>query len=267
MRLGDGTTLDGRVRDVAARAGVEYLHLEHHPGERGAPRTAPGPHRRDQTTVRPLLLLLCLLPLSACPEQERGQRFFTEYREVYPLFWGRLYAGGGETLYCARRFGPDKGRGINIEHVFPMAWMMNAEGCRSRRQCRERSPRFNRIEADMHNLYPARSDINEARASLAFGEIPGEQRRFGGCDFELGPRQRLVEPRPAVRGNIARAMFHMHETYGLTLFKRQGRLLQRWNRADPPDAEERRRNREIEAIQGTRNRFIDDHGAADRLTF
>lgn len=34
MRLGDGTTLDGRVRDVAARAGVEYLHLEHHPGER-----------------------------------------------------------------------------------------------------------------------------------------------------------------------------------------------------------------------------------------
>lgn len=34
VRLGDGTTLDGRARDVAARAGVEYLHLEHHPGER-----------------------------------------------------------------------------------------------------------------------------------------------------------------------------------------------------------------------------------------
>ncbi|MEW7978404.1 MAG: Rho-binding antiterminator [Candidatus Sedimenticola endophacoides] len=33
VRLGDGTTLDGRARDVTARAEAEYLHLEHHPGE------------------------------------------------------------------------------------------------------------------------------------------------------------------------------------------------------------------------------------------
>jgi len=212
-----------------------------------------------------LTLILCLLPLAACAE--RGQRAFDEYMEVFPVFWGQIYAKGGETLYCAKRFGRHKGRDINIEHIFPMAWVMKAEGCRSRKQCRERSRRFNRIEADMHNLYPARSDINAKRGSMAYAEIPGERRLFGSCDFEIDAHRRRVEPRPASRGNIARAMFYMHDTYGLKIFKRQGEMLKRWNRQDPPDREERRRNELIGRIQGIRNRFIDTPAAADRLKF
>ncbi|MET0106461.1 MAG: endonuclease [Sedimenticola sp.] len=72
---------------------------------------------------------------------------------------------------------------------------------------------------------------------------------------------------PASRGNIARAMFYMHDTYGLTIFKRQGELLKQWNRKDPPDREERRRNALIDEIQGTRNHFIDNPRAAEKLRF
>lgn len=217
---------------------------------------------------RPVALLLALffLPLAA-PAQADGQQFFNTYFDALPVFWQRIYPDGGRTLYCDEKFGAYHGRGINIEHVFPMAWAMREEGCRSRKLCRENSPRFNRIEADMHNLYPARADINRVRSSFPFGEIAGEQREFGRCDFEFHSRQRVVEPRPASRGNIARALFYMHETYGLTLYRRQAALMKKWNREDPPDAEERRRNALIAKHQGTRNRFIDNPQAAETLNF
>jgi deoxyribonuclease I len=190
-----------------------------------------------------------------------------EYFNILPLFWSKLYSQGGETIYCGRSFGPDKGRGINIEHVFPMAWTLKKFLCRDRRHCRRTSPGFNRIEADMHNLYPARKEINQARSSHAFAMIKGERRNFGKCDLEIDRRRRLVEPRPASRGNIARAMFYMHSSYGLRIFRKQGELLKQWHREDPPDAEERRRNDAIEKIQGTRNRYIDRPGLVYQLRF
>ena len=97
--------------------------------------------------------------------------------------------------------------------------------------------------------------------------IKGEARRYGKCDFELDRKQRLVEPVPASRGNIARAMFHMMESYQLRIFPRQGEQLKKWHREDPPDEQEQRRNDLIEALQGTRNRFIDDPAAVRELRF
>jgi deoxyribonuclease-1 len=213
------------------------------------------------------LLLLTTLALFPALLPAEGQRAFKEYMEVFPAFWGDVYGDGGSTLYCGTRFGKRKGSGINIEHVYPMAWAMKAEGCRSRKQCRKTSQRFNRIEADLHNLYPALSHINEARSSYPFGDIRGERRQFGRCDFELDLRSRKVEPRVASRGNIARAMFYMQDTYGLQIFKRQGEMLKQWNRLDPPDDAERQRNDRIARIQGIRNRFIDNPKAADKLRF
>ena len=62
-------------------------------------------------------------------------------------------------------------------------------------------------------------------------------------------------------------MFYMAETYDLKIYKKQAKLLRRWNKADPPDKEEHRRNAIIEKIQGTRNRFIDQPTAVDKLRF
>jgi deoxyribonuclease-1 len=218
----------------------------------------------NKRLLRMLFIILLLLPAIV---QAAGQQVHTDYFEALPVFWQQLYPKGGETLYCGHHFGKRKGRAINIEHVYPMSWVMKAEGCRSRDQCRRNSRRFNQIEADMHNLYPVRKEINKVRSSFPFGIIRGERRDYGKCDFEFDRRQRRVEPRPAARGNIARAMFYMQETYALKVYRRQGEMLQRWNRADPPDAAERRRNDRIEQIQGTRNRFIDNPKLADSLRF
>jgi len=148
-----------------------------------------------------------------------------------------------------------------------MSWVTRALRCGDREACRRSSTRFNRIESDLHNIFPARIDVNKKRGSFPFGIVKGEARRFGSCDFELDYAGRRAEPRAAVRGDIARAMFYMHDRYGLAIYARQGRLLKQWNRDDPPSTEEKRRNAAIEMLQGNRNPFIDRPESAERLDF
>lgn len=196
-----------------------------------------------------------------------GQTGIEDYEQARKLFWRHLYNEGGETLYCGKRLGRGYNKGVNIEHVFPMAWVTNALNCGRRKACRESSPHFNRIEADLHNLYPARTDVNDARGAMSFGEIAGERWWDGVCDFEVDEGRRVVEPRPAARGNIARAMFYMQDTYDLVIFDRLGARLKAWHGEDPASAHERRRNDAIEKIQGTRNKYIDDPELVDAIEF
>ena len=178
------------------------------------------------------------------------------YLEQIAIFWQTLYPSGGTDLYCGKRFGKYD-RGYNIEHVMPMAWVKKELKCGTRKQCRERSSRFNRIEMDMHNLYPSDKGANHERLAYAFAEIPGEKWWREDCDLEIDKHKRLAEPREAVRGDIARAALYMEERWGIPIYQRQRSLLLRWHQEDPPDSHERWRNDQIEAYQGNRNPWID----------
>jgi deoxyribonuclease-1 len=213
------------------------------------------------STYCSLLAVLLLLPgMASCSDQSQslGARL-PDYETARSVFWKQLYDDGGTTLYCRRLFGSGYNRGINIEHVFPASWIAYDLRCGKRYQCRERSAEFNRMEADLHNLYPARRDINDARNNYRFANISGEARVFGKCDFEYDKRQRLAEPAPASRGKIARAMLYMADEYDLYLKPKQRQLLVDWDREYPPNQKEFQRNDRIEQIQGNRNRFIDAH--------
>ena len=206
-----------------------------------------------------LLSLPMIFGVNSCTDElTQSIQTIEDYETARDIFWDELYPDGGETLYCAQQFDGGYNRGINIEHVFPMGWVTNTLNCGRRKECRRNSPLFNQIEADLHNLYPARSDINQERSAIAFGMVNGEKRNYGSCDFEVQHRRpRLVEPREDVRGNIARSMFYMADTYDLKLFDKQIRILSKWNKADPPDDFEQNRNSKIEKIQGNRNPYID----------
>jgi len=179
-----------------------------------------------------------------------------DYLDTVPLFWRTLYPDGGEGLYCGAAFSA-RDREYNIEHVYPMAWVTRALGCGERHECRKNSRRFNDIESDMHNMYPARKDLNRDRGAYPYRDIRGEQRVERGCDLEVDHRARVVEPRPASRGNIARAMLYMEDRYDLKLYRRQRRLLLDWHRSDPVDEHERWRNRRIGEVQGRLNPWIE----------
>lgn len=209
------------------------------------------------------MTMLALRGEHAVADQEGIQ----DYETARHLLWSVVYAEGGKTLYCSQRFGRDKGRGINVEHVLPMSWVTNELKCGTRKQCRRYNSRFNYVEADLHNLFPARTEINDERGSYRFGLIQGEQRRYGKCDFEVDHIKRVAEPQEAARGEIARAMFYMSNEYGIRIFSRLGRLLKEWHHLDPVSEEERRRNDVIERLQGTRNKFIDDPSLVDPIRY
>lgn len=198
--------------------------------------------------------ILMLLALATACEAERP---IENYDQARQLFWSEVYPHGGETLYCAEKFGSSYSRNINIEHVMPMGWVMNELKCGDRKSCRRNSHRFNLIEADLHNLYPANKQVNRDRSSYAFGEIGGERREFGRCDFEVDRKKRIAEPREKVRGDIARAMLYMSDRHGIKLFRKQRHLMEQWHRLDPPDDDEKHRNDVIEKLQGNRNPWID----------
>jgi deoxyribonuclease-1 len=184
------------------------------------------------------------------------------YRKMIPVFWNKVYPSGGKTLYCAQEFDGGYHKDVNIEHIFPMSWVMKGLRCGDRDQCRRSSERFRFIESDMHNMYPALSEVNKIRSAMAFGTIKGEKylriAAAPNCDFEVDFRKRRVEPSPASRGEIARAMLYMDDTYSeLELFKRQRDMLIKWHESDRPSKLEKKRNDVIEELQGTRNRWVD----------
>jgi deoxyribonuclease-1 len=219
-----------------------------------------------------VIILLASIALISILSGERSHAGQTQskdplksYYHMLSQFWGDLYARGGDTLYCGKDFGRNKGSEINAEHVFPMAWVAYSLKCGRRNQCRRNNTSFRAIETDMHNIWPARKDVNSARRSYRPAIIKGEHYEFGRCDFEINKTKRLMEPRTAVRGEIARSMFYMHDRYDLYLKPQLVTLLKKWNRQDPPNREERRRNDMIESLQGSRNRFIDQHNLIDSL--
>ncbi|UCD10899.1 MAG: endonuclease [Nitrospinaceae bacterium] len=126
----------------------------------------------------------------------------------------------------------------------------NDPGC-----CRVHSPKFKRMEADMHNLFPA---IEVA------GESPDT--RFGGMAEYRFCRSSLPDaPREGARGEVARAYFYMSYQYKIPIPDDLEDTLRQWHLADPPDAWEEKRNTMIELDQGNRNPFIDHPELVERV--
>lgn len=181
-------------------------------------------------------------------------------------FWDKLYPTGGRTLYCGQAFRSHEP--LNIEHVFAASWAADALGCSSRSACRDHPThgvRFNRFEADLHNLYPSLGGINSARGNTAFGKVAGEGRSLLGCDFEVDRVTDRTEPRTEVRGDIARAIFYIRTEYGFPIPFGMKDMLKEWHLNDPPSTTEIWRNDTIDRLQGTRNPYIDDPELAETL--
>ena len=201
-----------------------------------------------------------------------------------------VYADHRETLYCGCRFDERKvvdragcgyvpardnarARRIEWEHVVPAhafgqsfpEWRDGHAECvdgkgkafKGRQCARKVAVPFRYMEADMYNLYPAVGELNGERSNYSMAEIAGEERRFGRCDFEVAGRK--VEPRPEVRGDIARTYMYMDAAYpGRGIISRKNRkLFEAWDKADPVEQWECERARRIARIQGNVNGAVD----------
>lgn len=154
--------------------------------------------------------------------------------------------------------------GMNTEHAYPQSKGAGEGNARS----------------DMHHLFPARIPVNEARGDVPYADIPDAmtQQWFRGTsvlfsipaqDIDTWSEARLFqsfEPREAVKGDLARAVFYFYTMYRAQanaadpdFFGSQRLTLCQWQKQDPPDSTELVKTWRIASYQeGKPNPFILD---------
>lgn len=167
-----------------------------------------------------------------------------------------------------------RARKIEWEHVIPAenfgrqftCWRDGDDSCvksngksfKGRSCCSKVNEKFKLMEADLHNLVPAIGELNANRSNFRYGIIQGEKRVYGKTvDFEVDSKIRVVEPADSIKGNIARTYFYFEKKYGMTISSKDKKLFIAWDKLDPIDKWERKRNNLIYKYQGNKNPFID----------
>ena len=205
----------------------------------------------------------------------------------------KIFDGHRRTFYCgcsylARRVdhvscgyrtkkNAKRAERTEVEHVVPAhafgqsfkAWRKGDVGCRDKgkrfrgRRCvRKVSSLFRLMEADLYNLQPVIGEVNADRSNFSMAMIDGETRAYGACDVEVFGRK--IEPRPEIRGDIARTYFYMEWAYpgrGI-ISSRRRKLFEAWDREDPVSEWEHKRVQAIQRLQGNSNPFVGDVGTS-----
>ena len=160
-------------------------------------------------------------------------------------------------------------KGINAEHTWPQSMGAGTEPGKS----------------DIHNLFPAKSNVNSARNNDLLGEIDDNltdtwyyldqsQTTIPTSNMELYAENygsTTFEPREQHKGNAARAIFYFVAIYqneaDSTYFEQQKEDLYNWHYLDEVDAGERTRSSAIAGYQGNENPFILDTSLVRRAFF
>ncbi len=165
------------------------------------------------------------------------------------------------------------GAGLNAEHVYPQSLGAANEPAKS----------------DLHNIFPSKVNVNETRGNCPYGEVEDndtdiwfyldvqsnnipivEIEKYSEKDEE----DCVFEPREAVKGDIARAMFYFYAIYQTNAnaadpnyLSSQKDVLYQWHLADPIDDVEQERDNLIALQQGNNNPFIIDSTLVRRAYF
>ncbi len=165
------------------------------------------------------------------------------------------------------------GAGLNAEHVYPQSLGAASEPQRG----------------DLHNIFPCKVNVNEARGNCKYNDIEDSDTETW---FYLGMQSNNIptvniddysekdeedcafEPREAVKGDIARAIFYFYTIYQTvansadpSFFHDQKAKLLEWHINDPVDTKEEERNIAISNNQGNLNPFIVDETLVERAYF
>jgi deoxyribonuclease-1 len=231
-------------------------------------------------------------PVPALPPAELP-RVAAGFSAAKRLLYDQVYADHRVSFYCGCAFdaqhrtdlsgcglaalaGEKRAQRVEADHVFPAAQFGQARPCwrdpaafpacaqsgarpPTRRQCCEKvDPLFAAAHNDLQNLVPAVGTINGQRSDYNWGLVSGGD-QYGTCAIRIDAGTRRVQPPPAVRGDIARIMLYMRDTYSFNLSRQDTQLYAAWNNADPPDAWELERDRRIGRLQGRGNRYVEDY--------
>ncbi len=211
------------------------------------------------------------------------------YSQAKKVMYTDIFYDHRETLYCGACFDdhrevqlPDgfvisshkkRATRAETEHIVPVEnfgrtfeeWREGHPLCVHKdgqpykgRRCAELvNQEFQKMEADLHNLYPAIGCINAARGHKNFTQFEiGTPSSFGSCVMKIVGNR--AEPPERARGIIARAYLYFEKTYKrYNMSRQQRRLMESWNEQYPVTEWECERNRRITRIQDNGNPFVE----------
>ena len=217
----------------------------------------------------------------------------------------RIYEKNPETFYCGCEISEKQpihsscgymdsspfSSDIEWEHIVPISTLAkntpaylrgnnkcileNGKRYRGRKCASKIDERFQAMESDLYNLVPVIGTVNRMRSNFRFAEIDGEQQALKGCDFKIGEvfesrkRKKAVEPRDQIKGFIARVYLYMTYAYRneFRMWGDEKELMANWNSNFPPDEWECNRAKNIEFVQGNRNRIVFERCSENEITW
>lgn len=180
----------------------------------------------------------------------QNTRFSDPDTVIKKQFWGNLYAEGGHSFFCNTPF-TSKGFVLTDGYIYPLADIRLALKCGTSRQC-EQDNDYRQIASDLHNMIPVRTRTEMKRRSIQYEEL-GPATKANDCGIREGSG--FFEPPERVKGDVARTVAYMVDTYGLPWLGATP-VFQGWNRLDPPDDTELTRHGRVADIQGNENQFV-----------
>lgn len=213
------------------------------------------------------ILLILLFPLT-CLAQPKT---FSESKKLAD----QIYFDNKTELYCGCSY---QGKQINLkscgyiprknqqrasrvewEHVVPAAVFGKQLQCwqkGKRKGCVKNDPKYNLIEADLHNLIPVIGEVNADRNDFQYAWLPEKPTKYGQCQTVIDFKKRKMMPRKEVRGIVARISLYMYDRYNLKLSKQDRKLFEAWNKTYPVTQWEKTRNQRTACIMGWGNDYV-----------
>jgi len=194
-----------------------------------------------------------------------------------------------KTLYCGGAFNSKKkvtdsngfssakykkrSKKIEWEHVVPAEnfgrsfaeWREGHKECVTKkgkpfkgRNCASKmNTEYRYMQSDMNNLYPAIGAVNALRSNYRFGMLKGKG--LGDCAMVIDSSERKVMPPIHSRGIVARVNLYFAEAYPrYNLSNSQRKLFVAWDKQFPVTADECKRNKLIEEVQGNTNKILQE---------
>jgi len=131
---------------------------------------------------------------------------------------------------------------LNIEHTIPQS----------------KGAKEYPAKSDLHHLYVTSKATNSKRANLDFCVVEEVFWSHGGSKMGFDENiEDCFEPHDDQKGNVARAYFYFSVRYNIPIVDTMEKYLRQWHKADPVNARDIKRNKQILELQGNSNPFID----------
>lgn len=141
--------------------------------------------------------------------------------------WADKRVDLGSCGYIPRK-NAKRAQRTEVEHIVPAARFGQGRECWAtggREHCYKHDQVFREMHNDPANLAVAVGEVNGGRSARPFGEVEGEPREYGACDFEIDG---VAEPRPSVRRRIAATYLYFWIRYDMELTPDEWELFEGW---------------------------------------